>query len=88
MALRNAALLVPVVIIKLTRRREGRLERGGLEEEGLKCKVLDSEDRGFEGIFLSLTKEKFRLHRATCNCIVGLREALSSNTFADFFPKR
>jgi hypothetical protein len=41
-SLGNAALEVPaVIIIKLTRRREG-LERGALE--------VDGEEEGFEGI--------------------------------------
>jgi hypothetical protein len=55
MSLRNAALLVLVVIIILTRRREGRLEKGDIEEEGLKCKVLDSED--LKGFFLAYSKK-------------------------------
>jgi hypothetical protein len=52
--LRNAALLVPAVIIKLTRRREGGIREGrDFRGEGIRGEMIGEGD--FERIYFSLT---------------------------------
>jgi hypothetical protein len=54
LSLGNAALLIPEVIIKLNRRREGGIGEGGIKGEGLHRKRLERE--GLKGFVLASPK--------------------------------
>ncbi len=79
--LRNAAFLVLVVIIKLTRRRQEGIGVGGLEEERLEWRS-DRTGSVWRDLFEpNLRSKTFRFHSATCSCIVELREAVTRISF-------